>query len=161
MGPKSFFVKAGEGRTFKRSPVEERTSVDGRVFDSKFELQAYNAICTIVPKGYLHLQEKFLLLPKKRIKTRDEGELLRDMTWTADFMIGPMRLHSEAPVSNQHLVIDVKGFPTPAFNVKIKIFKWRYEHIPLVANINSKAKMMDFILKVKQHCETNQWNIQS
>ena len=155
--PKGFFAGKGEGQTFKRSDVKDRTDPEGRVFDSKFEMLAYLAIKGVVPPHLLQLQEKFLLLPKKKITTRGAVESIREMTWSADFLIGPPRLHSEAPLSDDRLVIDIKGNATPQFAVKLKVFKWRYEHIPLVVNVNTRAKMAAFVETVRQHCINHKW----
>lgn len=157
MSPTGFFAGKGEGKTFKRSDVKDRTDSEGRVFDSKYEMLAYLAIKDVVPGGFLQLQEKFSLLSKKKIGTRGATESIREMTWSADFMVGPPRLHSEAPLSDDRLVIDIKGNATPQFTVKLKVFKWRYEHIPLVVNVNTKAKMAAFVETVRQHCINHKW----
>lgn len=152
---KGFFASKGEGNTYKRAPVEQRT-LDGVVFDSKYEMIAFDAIRHFVAPQFLQKQPVFLLLPKKTITTRGQIEKIKAMTWKADFLIGPPRVGDEDPIDQGQMIIDIKGQPTEQFKVRLKLFKWRYETIPYVTNVNSKARLELFVATVLRHCE--QWH---
>jgi hypothetical protein len=146
-------AKGGARQYASRKPKEERTH-NGVVFDSMDEMRAFQAAETIVPACWLHRGEKFDLLAKKEIYTRGERKLLQAMTWSCDIMVGPPRARIDAPVDDRHLVIDVKGsikMVTPAFKVRLKLFEWRYIHVALLAEINTKKKMEAFQYRLLQH----------
>lgn len=145
------FQKGAPNQFRSQKSVEERTA-DGIVFDSKYEMIGYELVKRHVPEGYWQRQVKFSLLPKKVIHTRGVKENILPMTWSCDFLIGPPYVAGQ-PLSDDYLVIDVKGNPTEQFKVRLKLFKWCWEHSPLIVNINSKAKQWAFVETLQKHCK--------
>jgi hypothetical protein len=42
---------------------------------------------------------------------------------------------------------------TPVFVLKLKIFKWCYRHMPVVAQYSTKSKKLALLQQVREHCE--------
>lgn len=148
-----FFRSKGQGRSWASQKTPEQRTIDGIVFNSELEMISYKLICPLVDPEFLSLQPKFVLLPKFTIETRGIKENVRAKTWSADFMIGPRRTSDTDPVDDRHMVIDIKGMPTPQFVVTLKFFKWSYRHIPLIINPSSKARKRELVEMVYKHCE--------
>ena len=153
MAGSQFFRGKGQGRVWaSQKPAESRTA-DGIVFGSELEMVGYNLIKPLVDPRYLTLQPVFTLLPKFEIMTRGVTEKIRAKTWSADFLIGPPRDSNTSAVDDRHLVVDIKGMPTPQFIVTLKFFKWSYKHIPIIINPSSKKRRQEFVDLVTKHCE--------
>lgn len=142
----------GAARQYASQVDKALRTIDGIVFDSQAEMEAYVLVKKTVPEGYWQRQVSFMLLPKKRINTRGETELVRDMTWSCDFLIGPPYTEGQ-PLSDLYLVVDVKGMMTEQFKVKIKIFKWCWEHIPWIVDVSSQKKQWAFVKRLQDHCQ--------
>lgn len=141
----------GAPNHFKSQKSEAERTADGIVFDSKYEMIGYELVKRHVPAGYWQRQVQFSLLPKKTIVTRGEKELIRPMTWSCDLLVGPPYAVGQ-PLSDAYMVIDIKGNPTEQFKVRLKLFKWCWEHVPVIVNINSKAKQWAFVETLQKHC---------
>lgn len=92
----------------------QKTTIDGIVFDSKKEAKRYTVLRSLQEGGYirgLELQVPFELIPKQ------SGE--RAVKYIADFTYYDI----EKQVS---IVEDVKGYKTDVYKLKRKLFKWRY-----------------------------------
>lgn len=92
----------------------QKTTIDGIVFDSKKEAKRYTVLRSLQEGGYirgLELQVPFELVPK------GNGE--RAVKYIADFVYYDI----EKQVS---IVEDVKGYKTDVYKLKRKLFKWRY-----------------------------------
>ena len=92
----------------------QKTTIDGIVFDSKKEAKRYTVLRSLQEGGYirgLELQVPFELVPK------GNGE--RAVKYIADFTYYDI----EKQVS---IVEDVKGYKTDVYKLKRKLFKWRY-----------------------------------
>ena len=153
MSGSQFFRAKGQGRAWSSQKPAALRTVDGIVFGSELEMTGYNLIRPLVADEYLTLQPVFVLLPKFEIHTRGETEKIRAKTWSADFLIGPARTLNTDAVDDRHLIIDIKGMPTPQFTVTLKFFKWCYKHIPLIINPSSKKRKQELVDLVKKHCE--------
>ena len=92
----------------------QKTTIDGIVFDSKKEAKRYTVLRSLQEGGYirgLELQVPFELVPK------GNGE--RAVKYIADFVYYDI----EKQVS---IVEDVKGYKTDVYKLKRKLFKYRY-----------------------------------
>ena len=92
----------------------QKTTIDGIVFDSKKEAKRYTVLKSLQDDGYikdLKLQVPFELIPKQ------SGE--RAVKYIADFTYYDI----EKQVS---IVEDVKGYKTDVYKLKRKLFKYRY-----------------------------------
>lgn len=92
--------------------------IDGHRFDSRREAARYETLKQLEAAGkiaQLELQPRFELVPAFRC----QGEAVRKMEYVADFRY--------LDYERGGLVVeDVKGFKTPEYKVKIKIFKYQY-----------------------------------
>lgn len=148
-----FFRPKGQGRSWASQKTLDQRTADGIVFNSELEMNGYKLIYPLVSPEFLTLQPKFILLPKFTIETRGLKENVRAKTWSADFLIGPPRESDTAPLDDRHMVIDIKGMPTPQFEVTLKFFKWSYRHIPLIINPSSKKRKLELIELIQKHCD--------
>lgn len=152
MGSQQFFRPKGAGRSWASQKPAELRTVDGILFKSELEAKSYSLLKPLVDPEYFTLQPAFVLLPKFTINTRGAQENVRGKVWTADFMIGPKREATNDPVDDRHLVIDIKGLPTPQFEITLKYFKWSYRHMPLIINPSSKKRKLELTELVQKHC---------
>ena len=100
----------------------KRTEVAGLMFDSKME-----------GEYYLHLVEKALNMEIDGFRMQPiyllqeafekDGKKFRKIEYKADFTI----VHNNGEIE----VIDVKGFETPDFKIKRKLFEYKYPFIKL------------------------------
>lgn len=107
---------------YKVSPKQDRT-VDGIVFDSKWEARVFSLLRAKISKKHLHLQPKFLL----QAKFRDtNGKMIREINYVADFLLGPVLKEDELPDVNKHFILDAKGHLTEIYKLKEKLFLYKY-----------------------------------
>lgn len=104
---------------WKRSKYNARKIVvDGHKFDSEREAMRYRALKKMEQDGkiaQLELQPRFELVPAFRC----QGEAVRKMEYVADFKY--------LDFERGGLVVeDVKGFRTPEYKIKCKLFKYLY-----------------------------------
>lgn len=104
---------------WKRSKYNSRkVVVDGHKFDSEREALRYRALKKMEQEGkiaQLELQPRFELVPAFRC----QGEAVRKMEYVADFKY--------LDFERGGLVVeDVKGFRTPEYKLKCKLFKYLY-----------------------------------
>lgn len=95
-----------------------KVHVDGHRFDSKREAERYEELKKLEQEGkisQLVLQPRFELVPAFRC----QGEAVRKMEYVADFKY--------LDFERGGLVVeDVKGFRTPEYKLKCKLFKYLY-----------------------------------
>jgi hypothetical protein len=94
-----------------------KTTVDGRVFDSKAEARRYGELKLLEMAGAiteLKFQPEFILLEKM------PGQ--RAIKYRADF---------EYLENKKRIVEDVKGFKTPQFKMKEKMFRAKFRDLEL------------------------------
>lgn len=104
------------------SPKADRT-IDGIVFDSKSEAEYYQVLKRQKAAGDIldfSLQPRFELVPA----VKKFGKANRKMEYIGDFEV--------ITLDNQPVIVDVKGIVTEKFQLKRKIFDWRYPDLQLV-----------------------------
>lgn len=92
--------------------------VDGHKFDSKKEASYYNQLKLLQRAGLirdLELQKSFILQPSFKLNNKTR----REITYKADFT------YFSTEDDKIH-VIDVKGFKTDVYNIKKKMFEYKY-----------------------------------
>jgi hypothetical protein len=97
----------------------KKTVIDGITFDSKTEGQYYLHLKERQSRGEIltfHLQPIFTL----QEGFRKEGKLYKPILYVADFEV----IHLDESTE----IIDVKGFETPDFKIKRKLFEKRFSH---------------------------------
>ena len=106
----------------------KKVTIDGIKFDSKMESEYYLYLKEQKKNGeikHFELQPVFELQPK----FEKEGKKYRPITYKSDFKV----IHNDDSIE----VIDVKGFTTPLFNLKEKMYHYHFEH-PLTLITYSK-----------------------
>ena len=116
------------------SPKDQRTA-DDIVFDSKFEMKAYELLKSLLGKQYFDLSPKYELQPKFR---DESGKAIRAIMYIGDFLIN---------YKGKEYIIDTKGMETPVFKMKEKMFKYIYKKE--IHKIKSQKKLMVFIQNIK------------
>src|SRR5690625_183598 len=108
-------------RTTRNKYGNRKVNIDGHTFDSKLEARYYNELKLLKQAGEIkdfELQPTFELQPsfKKYSKT------IRNIQYKADFKV----------INNDGLVeiIDIKGHKTKEFNLKRKMFDYKFD-LPL------------------------------
>ena len=95
----------------------EKTEVDGIVFDSKKEANRYRELILLEKAGEisgLKLQEKYELIPA----IYEDGVCIqRAVYYVADFVYRE---------NGEKIVEDVKGMKTEVYKLKKKLLRWRY-----------------------------------
>ena len=97
----------------------QKATADSIEFDSKHERDYYLYLKKQKQEGNLkdfELQPSFELQPKFKKK----GQLIRAINYKADFKVYMN--------DGQIVIIDVKGFETPDFKLKKKLFEYKYDY---------------------------------
>lgn len=92
---------------------------DGITFDSAMEAKYYEHLKKLQAQGIVtsfELQPRFVLLPKFEKK----GKKYREIGYNADFTVHYADGHTE--------VVDIKGMVTQQFELRKKLFEYRYPH---------------------------------
>lgn len=95
-----------------------KTVVDGITFDSKLEAQRYSELKLLEMTGEIEgltLQPEYVLIPS----FKKNGKTYRKTVYRADF-----RYVDRA--TGKEIVEDVKGYRTPEYRLKKKLFEWRF-----------------------------------
>lgn len=101
----------------------KKVTIDGITFDSKAEGRYYEHLLKLKKAGLVEdfqMQKPFTLLD--RFAHPQTGRIVRAITYKADFEV----LYTDGRIE----VVDIKGFLTPEFKIKAKMFMFRYQ-IPL------------------------------
>lgn len=96
----------------------KKVIVNGYKFDSKKEANYYNQLKLLQRAGLirdLELQKTFILQPSFKLNNKTR----RNITYKADFTYFSIE-------DNKIHVIDVKGFKTDVYNIKKKMFEYKY-----------------------------------
>ena len=102
----------------------KKVTLDGITFDSKAESRYYEYLLKLKKTGVVEdfeMQKAFTLLD--RFAHPQTGRIVRAITYKADFEV----LYADGRIE----VVDIKGFLTPEFKIKAKMFMFRYQ-IPLI-----------------------------
>jgi len=114
----------------------KKITIDGITFDSQAEARYYTRLLKLKKSGVVEdfaMQKVFTLLD--RFAHPQTGRIVRAITYRADFEV----YYSDGRVE----VVDIKGFLTPEFKIKAKMFMFRYQ-IPLVL-LKWSAKDKNFV----------------
>ena len=114
----------------------KKVTIDGITFDSKAEGRYYEHLQKLKKSGLVEdfsMQKQFTLLD--RFAHPQTGRIVRAITYKADFEV----LYADGRIE----VVDIKGFLTPEFKIKAKMFMFRYQ-IPLVL-LKWSAKEKKFV----------------
>lgn len=97
----------------------KKVVVDGIEFDSKIEARYYEHLKILKQQGIVkefELQPKFVLLDK----FKKNGKTYRAITYNADFKVE----YADGRIE----VVDVKGMVTQQFELRRKLFEYRYPY---------------------------------
>ena len=141
--PKSAEAAGENTGKIKVSDKASRT-VDGIVFKSKWESRVYKRLKEVVPPELLSLQPKFLL--QEGFRGRDGG-WIHQITYSADFLIGPPRKNATDPLTAEHVVIDAKGMITDVYAIKKKLFLRKYDPVSFLEI--KRVLQLEDIIRVK------------
>ena len=97
-----------------------KTTVDGITFDSKKEARRYLVLKQMEQDGEiknLRLQVPVELIPSFEIMVDGKKRKRRPITYIADFVYYK---------NDEKVIEDVKGLRTPVYNIKKKLFEYRY-----------------------------------
>ena len=111
----------------------KKVTIDGITFDSKAEGRYYEHLQKLKKTGVVEdfeMQKVFTLLD--RFAHPHTGRIVRAVTYRADFEV----YYTDGRVE----VVDIKGFMTPEFRIKAKMFMFRYQVPLLVVKYDSKTK---------------------
>lgn len=95
----------------------KKVTVDNIQFDSKIEAQYYEHLKDLEQQGVVSeffMQKKYLLLEG----FDKNGKRIRPIHYIADFEVH----YADGTIE----VVDIKGFETPDFRIKKKLFEYRY-----------------------------------
>lgn len=98
----------------------KKAVVDGIVFDSRKEAKRYTELKKLEEMGSirdLSLQVQFELVPSFEIIIDGKKRKRRPITYVADFVYYR---------DDEKVIEDVKGLRTPVYNIKKKLFEYRY-----------------------------------
>jgi len=99
-----------------------KVTIDNHTFDSKEEARFYMYLKTKQEAGEvtsIELQPRYLLQPK----FTQRGKTYRRIDYIADFLV--------TLKNGEQIVYDVKGYMTPVFMLKQKLFKFKYPELDL------------------------------
>ena len=102
----------------------KKTTVDGITFDSKKEANRYCELKLLEKAGKikdLELQHQFVLQPP----FKKNGKTIRAITYVADFTYYDLE-------RMKNVVEDVKGYKTDVYQIKKKIFEYKYPGLTIV-----------------------------
>lgn len=97
----------------------KKAEVDGIVFDSRREAARYKQLKLLERAQEitgLQLQVRYTLIPGFKTKN---GTTIRKVSYVADFVYYDQR-------SGRTVIEDVKGYRTPVYNLKKKLFAYVY-----------------------------------
>ena len=132
-----------------------KTVIDGITFDSKMESKKYEELKDQLEKGLIkafELQPEFVLQDKyiivdgqviegshpdfNKIKRKTKAETVRAIKYKGDFLV--------TELDDTQRVIDTKGLSTTEFEIKKKLFMFKYPHLRLdVIIFNEKTQTWD------------------
>ena len=109
---------------FARKYKSKKTMVDGIEFDSKKEASRYTELKLLEKAGKisnLTLQHRFVLQPS----FRKNGKTIREIAYIADFVYLDVE-------RCKNVVEDVKGYKTDVYQLKKKMFEYKYHDLTIV-----------------------------
>jgi hypothetical protein len=122
--PRLTFADNSGGKT-KFGVAKKKVVIDGITFDSRAEAARYNQLQLLVRTGEiseLQVHPEFILVDA--FEHPAQGAI-KQIAYRPDFKYRDMR-------SGRTVIEDVKGFRTPDFDIKRKLFLNRYRNLDLV-----------------------------
>lgn len=101
----------------------KKTIIDGVVFASKLEAKRYTELKLLEKQGIikdLELQPSYDLIPS----FKKDNKTYRKSTYKADFSYFDIE-------NNKTIVEDTKGFKTPIYMLKKKLFEYNYPNLTI------------------------------
>lgn len=101
----------------------KKTIIDGIVFASKLEAKRYTELKLLEKQGIikdLELQPSYDLIPS----FKKDNKTYRKSTYKADFSYFDIE-------NNKTIVEDTKGFKTPVYMLKKKLFEYNYPNLTI------------------------------
>lgn len=101
----------------------KKTIIDGIVFASKLEAKRYTELKLLEKQGVikdLELQPSYDLIPS----FKKDNKTYRKSTYKADFSYFDIE-------NNKTIVEDTKGFKTPVYMLKKKLFEYNYPNLTI------------------------------
>ena len=102
--------------------AKEKRTIDGYTFSSDLECKYYEHLLELQKQGEvtkIEIQPRFLL----QEEYKKYGKKIRKIEYVADFYVYYKDGHSE--------IVDTKGFTTPDFKLKQKMFDYKYPDLML------------------------------
>lgn len=133
----------------------KKTEVDGIIFDSKMESNYYIKLKEDLANGLIKsferqpqflLQDKYIIIDGQviegshsdfeKIKRKNKAKTVQAINYKGDFLI--------TDLDGSKRVVDTKGITTTEFEIKKKLFMFKYPHLKLEIIIyNSKTNTWD------------------
>jgi hypothetical protein len=113
-----------------------KKEVDGHVFDSSLEARAYQVLRLMEQTGEIKGLE---LQPHFTLQEKQLG--MRSIEYVADFRFFRF-LNIPIRPANREVIVDVKGFKTPVFRLKEKLFRAKFPDLCLEIWDKAKVKEM-------------------
>ena len=108
-------------RNFSKYHTRKAISSDGKKFDSNAELRRYNELRLTQQAGKISNLERQIEFTLQPAFTKN-GKKWRAITYRADFQY----------IDSSGVVVeDVKGFATPEFKLKQKMFEFKFPNLTL------------------------------
>ena len=117
------------------SPKQERT-VDGVVFDSKWECKAYLLLKSMLGKDSFELSPVYELQPSFKFGSKT----IRAIKYIGDFLI---------KYNGEEYVVDTKGMETDVFKIKEKMFKHKFDKE--IIKLKRASQLVDFVETIKRN----------
>ena len=123
---------------YKNKYNATKTFVNGIKFDSKLEVRIYKELVRLKELDqiqFIALQTPYELQEKYENVV---GKKIRSINYKCDFVV----------IDNKSIeyVIDVKGMLTPLFNVKKKLFEYKYaKQLHIIKSIKGLHELLNYI----------------
>lgn len=121
----------------------QKYSVEGHLFDSKKEALRFGELMTLLKAGEisdLYLQKPFELIPTRNYS----GVCVRGCKYVADFYYYDVQ-------KKCHVVWETKGYETPDYKIKKKIFLEKYVRSGEIVFIEEKEKIKTYCVDKKNN----------
>ena len=117
---------------------KEKRTVDGIVFASKWEGEAYSLLKVLLGRKKFTLQPTYELQPSFKF----EGKTIRAVKYVADFHI---------KTKTEEYILDTKGMETDVFKLKEKMFKHKFKKS--IIKLKRKSQLIDFITMLQNEAK--------
>lgn len=116
-------MKASEYRNLFNKYHAKKTEVDGITFDSKKEAKRYALLKQLEKFGMIQELRRQVSFELQPAYTNNQGHKVRAITYVADFVYKQ---------DGKEIVEDTKGFKTKEYQIKRKMFEYKYPEYTFV-----------------------------